>query len=239
MDTASQNLSFQPAHINALQRSRSNELAGRLGLVLVLGLLVVAAIMKLQQPELGSNGPFFLLTIIGIGWCYLLGKASIQYDRIGKDLKRGTKKIVEGIVTKDLTRSIGLVSLPIYKLSCNKQQYVVSKEVFWKVKSGEEYQLSLAPLSNVLLEIEPISTAPSPFSVNVQNHAENSIFLKKREREVLELIAEGLSNQEIADQLFLSVPTVKMYASQIYKKLGVHRRTEAVTKARQLKLLTG
>jgi LuxR family maltose regulon positive regulatory protein len=53
----------------------------------------------------------------------------------------------------------------------------------------------------------------------------------------LELIAAGLSNQEIADRLYLSVPTVKMYASQLYRKLNVRRRTEAVRRARQVGLL--
>ena len=61
--------------------------------------------------------------------------------------------------------------------------------------------------------------------------------LTAREAEVLQLIAAGLSNREIAAQLHLSVNTVKMYASQLYRKLGASRRTEAVARAHELNLL--
>ena len=61
--------------------------------------------------------------------------------------------------------------------------------------------------------------------------------LKERELQVLRLIAAGLSNREIAGELFLTEGTVKSYTHQIYSKLDVHRRTEAVEKARELGLL--
>lgn len=61
--------------------------------------------------------------------------------------------------------------------------------------------------------------------------------LSTREQEVLQLMAEGLSNQEIAERLFLSVPTVKTHSSKLFEKLDVKRRTQAVEKARQLGLI--
>ena len=57
--------------------------------------------------------------------------------------------------------------------------------------------------------------------------------LSTRELEVLQLMAEGLSNQEIAERLFLSLPTVKTHSSKLFEKLDVKRRTQAVEKARQ------
>jgi LuxR family maltose regulon positive regulatory protein len=63
------------------------------------------------------------------------------------------------------------------------------------------------------------------------------IFLSARELEVLTLIAEGKSNQEIAAQLYLALNTVKRHASNIYDKLEVKKRTEAIAKARQLGLI--
>ncbi len=61
--------------------------------------------------------------------------------------------------------------------------------------------------------------------------------LTERELEVLGLLAEGLSNPEIAGQLILAVGTVKHYTSVIYGKLGVSNRTQAVIRARELNLL--
>lgn len=61
--------------------------------------------------------------------------------------------------------------------------------------------------------------------------------LTEREREVLALMVEGLSNQEIADRLFLSLGTVKFHAGNIYSKLGVDSRVAAVTLAIQRRLV--
>lgn len=62
--------------------------------------------------------------------------------------------------------------------------------------------------------------------------------LSERELEVLQLIAEGLTNQEVANRLFLSLHTVKVHARNIYGKLGVKNRTQAVAQARALGLLS-
>jgi LuxR family maltose regulon positive regulatory protein len=61
--------------------------------------------------------------------------------------------------------------------------------------------------------------------------------LSERELEVLQHVARGLSNQEIAEKLFLSAGTVKRHMSNIYQKLDVHSRTQALERARTLKVL--
>ncbi|MHC8357550.1 LuxR C-terminal-related transcriptional regulator [Pseudomonas sp. LB3P81] len=61
--------------------------------------------------------------------------------------------------------------------------------------------------------------------------------LSSRELSVLKLIAQGCSNQEISDQLFISLHTVKTHASHINSKLGVERRTQAVARAKALGVL--
>jgi LuxR family maltose regulon positive regulatory protein len=61
--------------------------------------------------------------------------------------------------------------------------------------------------------------------------------LSERELEVLELLAEGLTNQEIASRLFLALNTVKAHTRNIYGKLGAHSRTQAVARARALGVL--
>jgi two-component system response regulator DesR len=61
--------------------------------------------------------------------------------------------------------------------------------------------------------------------------------LSSREHEVLDLIAEGSTNKEIAERLFLSPHTVKEHTSTLYRKLGVRNRAEAVQRAQRLGLI--
>ena len=61
--------------------------------------------------------------------------------------------------------------------------------------------------------------------------------LSQRELEVLQLIAQGLSNREISKRLFLALNTVKGHNQKIYSKLQVQSRTEAIARAHELDLL--
>jgi DNA-binding CsgD family transcriptional regulator len=61
--------------------------------------------------------------------------------------------------------------------------------------------------------------------------------LSRRELEVLHLMAEGLSNQEIASRLFVSLNTIKTHSSKIFEKLDVRRRTAAIDKAKKLNII--
>ncbi|WP_182914198.1 helix-turn-helix transcriptional regulator [Paenibacillus sp. 1011MAR3C5] len=61
--------------------------------------------------------------------------------------------------------------------------------------------------------------------------------LTARERDILKCMADGCSNSEIAASLFLSLGTVKRYSHNIYQKLNVKNRVQAITKARELRLL--
>lgn len=61
--------------------------------------------------------------------------------------------------------------------------------------------------------------------------------ISKRELEVLNLIASGLSNEEIAQKLFVSMNTIKTHTSNIFLKLDVKRRTQAVEKAKRLNII--
>jgi DNA-binding CsgD family transcriptional regulator len=61
--------------------------------------------------------------------------------------------------------------------------------------------------------------------------------LTPRELEMLELMAQGLSNKEIADKVFVSENTVKTHLSRVFDKLGVRRRTQAVQRGKELRLI--
>jgi DNA-binding CsgD family transcriptional regulator len=78
-------------------------------------------------------------------------------------------------------------------------------------------------------------TEPAPFTLNqVQLDA---LGITPRELEILTLIAQGLSNREIAARLFVSENTVKTHCSRAFDKLGARRRTQAVQLGKQLGLL--
>ena len=72
---------------------------------------------------------------------------------------------------------------------------------------------------------EPTAEQPAPM-------------LSEREREVLDLIAAGSTNREIAEQLFLSPHTVKEHTSAVYRKLQARNRAEAVQRAQRIGLLS-
>jgi NarL family two-component system response regulator LiaR len=61
--------------------------------------------------------------------------------------------------------------------------------------------------------------------------------LSARELDVLQLIADGLSNQQIADRLFVSLNTVKTHVSNLFLKMEVARRTQAIEMAKRLGLI--
>lgn len=72
---------------------------------------------------------------------------------------------------------------------------------------------------------------------DAEKYDREKLGLSKRELEVLELLSQGLSNQEIADSLFVSLNTAKTHISSIYSKLNVKRRTQAIQKAREMALI--
>jgi LuxR family maltose regulon positive regulatory protein len=81
--------------------------------------------------------------------------------------------------------------------------------------------------------------AALPEPVNTPGVAEQAVVeaLSTRELAVLQLIAQGCSNQQISERLFISLHTVKTHARHINSKLGVERRTQAVARAKGLGLL--
>lgn len=80
--------------------------------------------------------------------------------------------------------------------------------------------------SAAVVMAEPVCGAPVP--------AER---LSAREREVLDRLAQMMTTEEIADELYLSVNTVKTHLKSVYRKLAVSRRSAAVRRARELRLL--
>ena len=81
----------------------------------------------------------------------------------------------------------------------------------------------------------PIASNTAPFAPNAAH--QQTLRITARELEILTLIARGLSNREIATQLFVSESTVKTHCARAFDKLGAARRTQAVQRGKELGLL--
>ena len=96
-------------------------------------------------------------------------------------------------------------------------------------------RLSKPKIERVVVEKEVYVTRNENFILDTS--LVSQLDLSKRELDVLSLLAQGLSNQEIASKLFVSLSTVKTHLQNLFEKLDVKRRTQAVEKARRLNLI--
>ena len=90
----------------------------------------------------------------------------------------------------------------------------------------------------VLVPVEapaPFTPSTAPFAPNTAQ--QQTLGITARELEILTLVARGLSNREIATQLFVSENTVKTHCARAFDKLGAARRTQAVQRGKELGLL--
>ncbi|MFW2476665.1 MAG: response regulator transcription factor [Sediminibacterium sp.] len=95
-------------------------------------------------------------------------------------------------------------------------------------------QLAKPKIETVVVEKEVYVVPPESF---VLNEVElRKLNLTNREYEVLQQLSKGLSNAEIGEQLFLSLSTVKTHVSNLFFKMEVKNRTQAIEKAKRLKL---
>jgi DNA-binding CsgD family transcriptional regulator len=80
-------------------------------------------------------------------------------------------------------------------------------------------------------------TVPAPATFVRDQQKLEALGITPRELEILELIAQGLSNKEIAERVFVSENTVKTHSSRVFDKLGARRRTQAVQLGKELRLI--
>lgn len=95
-------------------------------------------------------------------------------------------------------------------------------------------QLTKTKIETVIIEKEVIVPQTDDFTINEIEL--EKLNLSKREHEVLQLVTMGQSNSEIANNLFLSISTVKTHVSNLYTKMNVKSRGQAIAKAKRLKI---
>lgn len=96
-------------------------------------------------------------------------------------------------------------------------------------------KLSKPRVETRVVEKEVYITRNEQFTLNASLVSE--LELSKRELEILNLMAQGLSNEEIAARIFVSLSTVKSHNQNLFAKLDVKRRMQAVEKARSMNLI--
>lgn len=129
---------------------------------------------------------------------------------------------------RSISSTIGLVVLTIN----GEDEFLIAA-----MKSGANAYISKsAPMSDVISALRISTQAPQTFMAAGLREAlarsHERFGLSPRELEVLTLLPSGKSAKDIGKELFLSEPTIKTHMSNIYRKLDVHNRTEAITKAR-------
>ncbi|MGB7642632.1 MAG: response regulator transcription factor [Terriglobales bacterium] len=95
--------------------------------------------------------------------------------------------------------------------------------------------LKLTAKRQTIVVMEVPVAAEGPFIPDERKR--EGLHITRRELEILELIAQGLSNREIAEKLFVSPSTVKTHSSRVFDKLGAKRRTQAVQLGKEFGLL--
>jgi DNA-binding CsgD family transcriptional regulator len=95
--------------------------------------------------------------------------------------------------------------------------------------------LKLTKKKEVLVVKEVLVPSSQPFALNEERL--KLLGITKRELEILELIAHGMSNREIAEKLFVSENTVKTHSSRLFDKLSAKRRTQAVQIGKEMGLI--
>ena len=125
--------------------------------------------------------------------------------------------------------------LILFRMASIYHFYNSANDSIWTAALSLLFLMIGIVLSRKLFVKTQVITQHKPAEINHGQLLKSGI--SKREAEILLLIHEGLSNQQIADKLFISENTIKKHISNIFQKLQVDRRTEAIKKALELSII--
>lgn len=216
-------LEFRPEdhkRLTGFRRARGVEAA--LVLASVLLILAIGA-LAFARPDAVFRSPVMVFLVPALLWIAFNPRSHRAWFAAGRDLKDQSVETVTGPVRLRQQARPGLFAGPRDRLFVGERSFPVSPGLAEALIPGRDVTVRFAPHSGALLSVEAAESVPSPQALPED--------LSRRERELLALIAEGLTDKEIARRLNLSPATVRTYNSALYQKLGVTSRTQAIRMA--------
>ena len=177
---------------------------------------------------------------------FLLIGSYTNAEQAEKELPLNTPDIV--IMDINLPGKSGIECISTIKEHCNGTQFIMftifedDQKVFDALEAGAHgYLLKKTPKERILEALKELYDGGSPMSTQIarkviqafqKNNAQNeqADVLTRKEREILDLLAKGFLYKEIAEKIQISINTVKQHIHNIYEKLHVQNRTEAINK---------
>lgn len=142
--------------------------------------------------------------------------------------------IIYGLLLAGLTALLKLVEYKYFIRDLSLELYLGIIAIFFTIL-GIWAGTKIIAGKTIIKEIQVPVLQTGSFVLN--DNQMKKLGISQREYDVLELMSQGFSNQEIGDKLFISLSTVKTHSANLYVKLDVKRRTQAVQRAKELQLI--
>jgi DNA-binding NarL/FixJ family response regulator len=190
------------------------------------------------------------------GYAFLIGQAEgyevistyVSFDEAVKKIATDTPDVI--LLDIELPGTNGIEALPkLKKMLPNAHILILTvyeseKLIFDALSNGASgYLTKNTPAAKIIESIKEVKQGGGPMSVNIARMVINSFQknqnspLSKRETQILELICNGKSRSQIAKELFIDLETVRSHIKNIYIKLDVNSRSDAIKTARDNKLI--
>jgi DNA-binding NarL/FixJ family response regulator len=202
-------------------------------------------IVIIEDDETIRTGYTFL---IGATEGYEVIKSYASYDEAATHLAADHPDVI--LLDIELPGTNGIEALPKIKKMLPHcyvlilTVYESQKQIFDALANGASgYLTKSTPAVKIIESIKEVREGGGPMSVNIARMVINSFMknqdspLSKRETQILELVVDGKSRSQIAKELFIDLETVRSHIKNIYLKLDVNSRADAIKSAKENKLI--
>ena len=202
-------------------------------------------IVIIEDDETIRNGYAFL---IGSTEGYHVVNSYASFDEAAGVLQADNPEVI--LLDIELPGTNGIAAIPKIKKMLPQSHVIMltvyesQKQIFEALGNGASgYLTKGTPAVKIIESIKEVRDGGGPMSINIARMVINSFVrnqdspLSKRETQILEQIAEGKSRSQIARELFIDLETVRSHIKNIYMKLDVNSRADAIKTARENKLI--